>query len=161
MGKIAPVVSTFSDEQILKIEDKGYERIVVEADELKITLEDVEIISEAREGFAVYSDNELTLALDLTITEDLYNEGLARELTNRIQNFRKEIELEVTDRIDIVIKTESAALRKAIAEKGDYIKSETLANRISEDFAIVPHKKEIEIENESLILGLSKSEEKI
>ena len=110
-------------------------------------------------GFAVYSENELTLALDLTITEELYNEGLAREITNRIQNFRKEIELEVTDRIDIVIKTDSKALKKAIAEKGDYIKSETLANRISEDFAVIPHKKEIEIENETLILGLSKSEE--
>ena len=161
MSKIGPVISAFTEEQILRIEDKGFERIVVESDELKITNEDVEIINEAREGFAVYSENELTLALDLTITEDLYYEGLARELTNRIQNFRKEIELEVTDRIDIVIKTNSSELKKAIAEKGDYIKSETLANRISEDFGVVPHKKEIEIENESLILGLSKSEEKM
>ena len=159
MNKVGPVINAFTDEQILKIEDKGYERIVVEGDELKIMLEDVEILNEAREGFAVYSENELTLALDLTITEELYNEGLAREITNRIQNFRKEIELEVTDRIDIVIKTDSKALKKAIAEKGDYIKSETLANRISEDFAVIPHKKEIEIENETLILGLSKSEE--
>jgi len=161
MGKIGHVISAFTEEQILRIEDKGFERIVVESDELKITKEDVEIINEAREGFAVYSENELTLALDLTITEDLYYEGLARELTNRIQNFRKEIELEVTDRIDVVIKTASDSLKKAIAEKGDYIKSETLANRISEDFGVVPHKKEIEIEKESLILGLSKSEEKM
>jgi isoleucyl-tRNA synthetase len=161
MGKIGPVITSFSDEKILQIELKGYERIVVEGDELKIMLEDVEIQSEARDGFAVYSENELTLALDLTITEELYNEGLAREITNRIQNFRKEIELEITDRIDVVIKTESKILKKAIAEKGDYIKSETLANRISEDFVVISHKKEIEIDNETLIIGLSKSEEKV
>ncbi len=159
MGKIGPIINSFGDDQVTKIEEKGYERIVVEGEELKITLEDVEILSEARDGFAVYNETELTLALDLTITEDLYNEGLARELINRIQNFRKEIELEVTDRIDVVIKTESSSIKKAIYDKGDYIKSETLANRISEDFVIVPYKKEIEIENETLILGLNKSEE--
>jgi len=159
MGKIGPIIGSFGDEQIIKIESKGYERIVVEGEELKITLKDVEILSEAREGFAVYSENELTLALDLSISDDLYNEGLAREIINRIQNFRKEIELEVTDRIDIVIKTESSVIKKAISDKVDYIKNETLANRISEDFVIVPHKKEIEIENETLILGLTKSED--
>jgi isoleucyl-tRNA synthetase len=159
MAKIGPIINSFSDEQVTKIETKGYERIVVEGEELKITAEDVEILSEAKEGFAVYGENELTIALDLTISEELYNEGLAREIVNRIQNFRKEIELEVTDRIDVVIKTESSIIKKAIADKIEYIKSETLANRISEDFVIVPHKKEIEIENETLILGLSKSED--
>lgn len=161
MGKIALVISTFGDEQIAKIEENGFERIVVEGEELKITKEDVEILSEAREGFAVYSENELTLALDLNITKKLYNEGLARELTNRIQNFRKEIELDVTDRIDVVLKTNSNALKRAISEKGEYIKSETLASRISEELAITMHKKEIVIENETLILGISKSEEKM
>lgn len=159
MSKISPIITSFSDEQVLRIESNGYERIVVGGDELKITHEDVEILNESREGFAVTGDGEITIALDLVITDDLYNEGLARELVNRIQNFRKEIELDITDRIDVVVKTDSSSIRNAIFDKIEYIKSETLANRISEDFVIIPHKKEIEIENEILILGINKSED--
>jgi len=160
MGKVAQVINTFEDAQIKKILKDGYERIVVEGDEIKIMEEDIEVLTEAKEGYAVQADNELTVALDLTITEELYNEGLARELVNRIQNFRKEIELEVTDRIDVGIKTDSKKLLNAIKEKSDYIKSETLTTEIMQNINDFMNNKVITIEDENLTIAISKSAKK-
>jgi isoleucyl-tRNA synthetase len=157
MGKIAPIINSFGDEQVRKFETNGFERIVIDGEELKISTEDVEILSEAKEGYATQTDNDLTIALDLKITEDLYNEGLARELINRIQNFRKEIDLAVTDRIDVGIKTESKKLQTAIIKENEYIKSETLATLIVEEIQDTPHKKEFNIGNDTLFIEIGKS----
>jgi isoleucyl-tRNA synthetase len=78
----------------------------------------------------VASENGLTLALDITLTENLINEGLAREFINKVQNYRKDQDFNVTDKINISIPT-NETLKKMIAEFGEYISNEVLANQIS------------------------------
>jgi isoleucyl-tRNA synthetase len=91
--------------------------------------QDVEISSQDIEGWLVASSGNLTVALDITISDELRYEGIARELVNRIQNLRKDSGFEVTDRIEIALqKTE--ILESAIAHNAGYIKTETLANTL-------------------------------
>ena len=100
-----------------------------------IDLGDVEINYKDIEGLSVASGDGTTIALDLKLDENLVNEGIARELVNRIQNIRKSKGLEVTDKIEINIK-KSEKLENAIKSNLDYIKGETLANKLyfSENF---------------------------
>jgi isoleucyl-tRNA synthetase len=95
-----------------------------------ISLEEVEILSQDIEGWLVASGNGLTVALDVTLNEELINEGIARELVNRIQNLRKDSGLEVTDRIIINLQ-DGKFLSKAVHDNLDYIKTETLTNTIN------------------------------
>jgi isoleucyl-tRNA synthetase len=95
-----------------------------------ISLEEVEILSQDIEGWLVASGNGLTVALDVTLNEELVNEGIARELVNRIQNLRKDSGLEVTDRIVINLQ-DGNHLSKAVHDNLDYIKTETLTNTIN------------------------------
>jgi isoleucyl-tRNA synthetase len=81
-------------------------------------------------GFLVASENGLTLALDITLTENLISEGLAREFINKVQNYRKDQEFNVTDKITISI-PKNDTLKKMIAEFGEYISNEVLANQIT------------------------------
>jgi isoleucyl-tRNA synthetase len=92
-------------------------------------MEDIEIASEDIPGWQIATDGDVTVALDLTLTDDLRAEGIARELVNRIQNIRKASDFEVTDRIIIRVKRD-AALADAIAHYGDYICQETLADQL-------------------------------
>jgi isoleucyl-tRNA synthetase len=97
-------VNQFSQEDIKKIEKDSEYKLAVEGQEIVILLEEVEISSQDIPGWLVASNNKLTVALDVTVTEDLREEGIAREFINRIQNFRKELGLEVTDKIKLNIK---------------------------------------------------------
>ena len=92
----------------------------------------MEITSQDIEGWLVANDGALTVALDVTINEDLRKEGIARELVNRIQNLRKDSGFEVTDRIDVQLQND-VHVAAAIASNEDYIKSETL----TEDLKII------------------------
>jgi isoleucyl-tRNA synthetase len=156
MGKLGPVIESFSRDQIDNFEQNGYERVVLEGQEIKLLPEDVDIRTSSKEGFATFTDTDLTVALDLDITEELYQEGQARELINRIQNLRKESNFDVTDRIDIYFDQLSPKLSNAVKNREEYIKNETLAvnvlNKQVEDLII----KEISIEEESLILGIKR-----
>jgi isoleucyl-tRNA synthetase len=154
MGKVTPIVQSFSNEQILNLEKKGFERVVIEGQDIKISVEDVDIYTVPREGFAVSVENGLTVALDLTLTDDLLDEGLARELINRVQNLRKDANYAITDRIHIYLRTESALLKRAISNRADHIMSETLALVISEDMKDNLHLKELSIGDESFVIGL-------
>ena len=129
MKAVAQTVNNFTPEDIKKIEQNGI--LDVEVNGKSITLErtDVEITSQDIEGWLVANEGALTVALDVTITEDLRREGIARELINRIQNLRKDSGFEVTDRIDVTFQKD-AHIVKAIAANKDYIKSETLTNEI-------------------------------
>ncbi len=125
MGLVSKKIQSFCQEEIQEIEKK--ETIVVEINGKSITLElsDVEISSQDIEGWLVANSGGITVALDVTINELLKNEGIARELVNRIQNVRKDSGLEVTDRI--IIKLEKGGLiEEAVSENINYIKSETL-----------------------------------
>ncbi len=133
MKAIASAVSGMTTEYIGTLEREGSLAIVIEGQEIALTLEDVEITSQDIPGWAVASEGGLTVALDITLTDELYNEGLARELVNRIQNLRKDSGLEVTDRIRLVVEN-SDRLVSAIEGNREYICDETLA----EEFEVTP-----------------------
>jgi isoleucyl-tRNA synthetase len=88
----------------------------------------VEISTDDIEGWLIVTEGSLTVALDISITEELQNEGIARELVNRIQNLRKDIGLEVTDTINLFVE-EKPEIKKAVINNFDYICSETLARK--------------------------------
>ena len=103
----------------------------VEVNGKSITLErtDVEITSQDIEGWLVANEGSLTVALDITLTDELRKEGIARELVNRIQNLRKDSGFEVTDRIDVVLQKDERIV-KAIHSNIEYIKTETLTKEL-------------------------------
>ncbi|NNJ88448.1 MAG: class I tRNA ligase family protein, partial [Eudoraea sp.] len=125
MKKIAQAVGIFRQEDIQKIEREGEISLEIENKSIILQLEEVEISSEDIEGWLVASAGGLTVALDVTINEDLKQEGIARELVNRIQNLRKESGFEVTDKIDIKV-LKDGFVEKAIESNIQYIKTETL-----------------------------------
>ncbi len=129
MKLMANAIQQFDAKQIKIIEQKG--EIDVEINEKNITLEraDVEITSQDIEGWLVANEGALTVALDVTISEELRSEGIARELVNRIQNLRKDSGFEVTDRIEVCIKKHDDIL-EAIAKNLAYIKAETLTETL-------------------------------
>ncbi len=131
MGQLGEVIKTFGREQIAELEGDGKTNVFMDGHELKLTREDVEILAEPKADLAIHSEPGLTLALDLQLTEDLINEGLAREMVNRIQNLRKENGYEITDRIVIVFGRVPATLVSALKNQQAYICNETLADAIT------------------------------
>jgi isoleucyl-tRNA synthetase len=125
MGLISKEIQAFSADQINQLDKQGTLDIVIAEKNVTLSLEDVEITSQDIEGWLVANSNGITVALDITISEELKNEGIARELVNRIQNIRKDSGFEVTDKIKVQIKR-SGLLEEAILKNEDYIKSETL-----------------------------------
>lgn len=127
MGLISKEIQAFSAEQINQLDKQGTLDIVISGNNVTLSLEDVEITSQDIEGWLVANSNGITVALDITISEELKNEGIARELVNRIQNIRKDSGFEVTDKIKVQIKR-NGLLEEAILKNEDYIKSETLTD---------------------------------
>lgn len=127
MGLISKEIQGFSKEQIAQLDKEGSLNIVIAGNNVILTLEDVEITSQDIEGWLVANANGITVALDITISEELKQEGIARELVNRIQNIRKDSGFEVTDKIKVQLKR-NGLLEQAILKNVDYIKSETLTN---------------------------------
>ncbi len=129
MKVIASAINSFSSEDIKKIEQSGTLALDINGKSITLGLEDVEIISQDIEGWLVANDGALTVALDVTITEDLRREGIARELVNRIQNLRKDSGFDVTDRIDVFIQNDSNIV-SAVNNNMEYIKTETLTEKL-------------------------------
>ncbi len=127
MKLIAGKIASFTAEDIATIEVNGNYAI---SDEISISIADVEISSSDIPGFSVATYDGLTVALDISLTESLKEEGLAREFVNRVQNLRKESGFEVTDTITIELE-KNQALTNAINNNLDYICSETLAKSLS------------------------------
>ncbi len=129
MKLIASEINNLSTEAIKTIEQKGL--LDVECNGKMVTLErsDVEITSQDIEGWLVANEGAVTVALDVTISEELRGEGIAREIVNRIQNLRKDSGFEVTDRINVKLKNE-VQINKAITANLDYIKAETLTDSL-------------------------------
>ena len=132
MKQIAGALSQFDQDQIREIERADVYQLEIDGETVTLNKDDVEITSEDIPGWLVASENGLTVALDVTLTEALKEEGTARELVNRIQNIRKDSGLEVTDRITLEMKSHPA-LEAAVQNNRSYICSETLA----EDLALV------------------------
>jgi len=125
MKLIASAVNAFNADDIKKIEQNGSLDIEINGKNITLGIEDVEITSQDIEGWLVANEGALTVALDVTISEELRKEGIARELVNRIQNLRKDSGFEVTDRIDVQLQYD-VQVAAAITSNEEYIKSETL-----------------------------------
>ena len=127
IGLISKGIQGFSADQINELDKEGSLKIVIAGKDVTLSLEDVEITSQDIEGWLVANSNGITVALDITISEELKQEGIARELVNRIQNIRKDSGFEVTDKIKVQLKRDGL-LEQAILKNEDYIKSETLTS---------------------------------
>lgn len=130
MKGIAAVVNTLTPAEITHFEQEGRFEVEVEGSKIELLAEDVEIISEDIPGWLVANEGKLTVALDITITEELRQEGLARELVNRIQNIRKDSGFEITDKIELYIRKHEA-INNAVMNFTGYIGTQTLAPKIS------------------------------
>lgn len=130
MKGVAATMSGLSQEEIAKFERDGQYSFEVEGQPVTVEVADVEIISEDMPGWLVSNEGNLTVALEVELTPELKNEGMARELINRIQNMRKEGGLEITDRVKVTVESNEET-DSAIASFGDYIKSQVLADAIT------------------------------
>ncbi|UFH47324.1 isoleucine--tRNA ligase [Flavobacterium galactosidilyticum] len=127
MGLVSKEIQGLSKEEISQFDKVGSLEIVIAGNTVTLTLEDVEISSQDIEGWLVANANGITVALDITISDELKQEGIARELVNRIQNIRKDSGFEVTDKIKVELKRDGV-LEMAILKNEEYIKSETLTS---------------------------------
>jgi isoleucyl-tRNA synthetase len=123
MKEVSAVINGFSKEDIAAIEKSG--KIV--KDGFDLTLEDVLISSEDIPGWSVATENALTVALDVKVTDELKREGIARDFVNRVQNLRKDLGLAVLDKINIEVERDGEALTSALTSHKDYISTETQA----------------------------------
>ena len=130
MGLIAKEIQTFTADQINELDSNGELSLVISGNSIILTSDDVEISSQDIPGWLVANANGITVALDITLTDELKDEGIARELVNRIQNIRKDSGFEVTDKIKVHLQ-HNADLEKAISTNEKYIKSETLTETLS------------------------------
>ena len=130
MKLISAAVGNLDQKDIQKIEREGKISLEIENKSIILQLEDVEISSQDIEGWLVATSGSLTVALDITIDEELKQEGIARELVNRIQNLRKDSGFEVTDKIDIRI-LKDGLVERAVKSNISYIKNETLTSELN------------------------------
>ena len=129
MKAIAEIVGTMSSDDISMVEANNGWTGTIDGLEIELDMQDFEIVAQDIPGWLVASENGLTVALDITISETLKSEGIARELVNRVQNLRKDSGLEVTDRIVLKIDT-NELVQKAISMNKEYVCAEVLANDV-------------------------------
>ena len=129
MKQAAQIIGNLSQEEINRIEREGRFELKIDDQTWELTLDDLDIVTEDIPGWLVATDGLITVALDVTITDELRAEGYARDLVNRIQNLRKSRDYNVTDRIAIRLERHPE-VEKAVQQFGDYIRTETLADRL-------------------------------
>ena len=153
MKGVAAAVDALTQEQIAELESNGTIGINVEGQDLTVEVADVEIISEDIPGWLVANEGSLTVALEVELTDELRQEGMAREIINRVQNIRKESGLEITDRISITL-APNAEIEKSVAAFGEYIKTQVLADAIT----IAPNDgNEVEFDDFKLNIKITKN----
>ena len=130
MKDISNAVSVFTAKEIVDFENSKSHKMTINGQEVVLTIDDVEIISEDIPGWQVANEGRLTVALDVTVTDDLRYEGIAREFVNRIQNIRKEAGFDVTDKITVKIEDHDF-VREAVKRHAQYIGSQTLATSVT------------------------------
>ena len=127
MKAVAAEINAMDQDQIARMEAEGnYQLATVD---YQLIAEDVEIVTEDMPGWLVANNGILTIALDIELTDELIEEGIARELINRIQNLRKSSGLEITDRITIELE-DRPEIHNAVLHCGDYIASQVLATKL-------------------------------
>ncbi len=154
MKVASEVIQTLTNEEIQQLEQKGNFDISIDSTIINILLEEVEIISDDIQGWLVASNNGITVALDIHISDKLKNEGFAREIVNKIQTERKESDFEVTDKIVLHVQNQ-LVLNGVLNSYKEYICNETLANDILFNDTI-QNTKEFDINGELLKLFIQK-----
>jgi isoleucyl-tRNA synthetase len=128
MKEITQAVGSFTQEDISAVEKQDYYSLELPSgNKIRLTLEDVEITSEDIPGWSVATENGITVALDITITDELKKEGIARDVVNRVQNLRKEMGLDVQDKIRIFVEKKDELVKSALESNKEYICNETQA----------------------------------
>ncbi|UCC78851.1 MAG: isoleucine--tRNA ligase [Candidatus Zixiibacteriota bacterium] len=129
---IAEAIKALPSEKVAELSAAGTMRVELDSSGVNVKSEDVKVRIDSREGFSVMADGYIKVALDLHLDDDLLAEGNARELVNKVQNLRKSAGLMVTDRVVLGI-SENAESKRALSRFSDYIKSETLADNLSDN----------------------------
>jgi len=151
MKQVSAAIANMNQANISRLEKEGNIELQAGAEKISLSLENVEITSEDIPGWLVASEGHITVALDITISEELRYEGIARELVNRIQNIRKESNFDVTDKIHIVLEKHDS-INNTVDKFGDYIRVQTLAETISLAENLDKNtKKKIELDDEIYI----------
>jgi len=153
MKEIAVAMTSFGNHEISEIERNGKFILVLPTGDVELTPEDVEIITEDMPGWLVANEGKLTVALDITVTDALLREGIARELVNRIQNIRKSNGYEIVDKIKIEIE-KNDQINNAVTEFKDYIATQTLAVEV---VLVEKLAQSIELDFEDYIVNISVS----
>jgi isoleucyl-tRNA synthetase len=155
VNQAAEKMQSLSEADINQLEKEGDFNLVVSDKEVKINQNDIEIRDVNRENLVVASDEDLTIALNIVLTESLIDEGIARDFVNRVQNMRKDAEFNVIDKI-LIHYEGSEVLQKAITSHAEYIKNETLADQLINKIEAVNYQKEWTINSESIIIGITR-----
>ncbi len=156
MKQISGIVNGMGQDDIATFEANGSFEIEAEGEPITLALEDVEIMSEDIPGWLVASENGLTVALDVTVTDELRYEGIAREFINRIQNLRKESDFEVTDKINLRI-MKHGLFNEAILKHQEYISNQTLAASLElVDMLNESTAKKVDINDVEILIGIEK-----
>jgi isoleucyl-tRNA synthetase len=129
MKAAADAIAELNSADIARFQREGRLELSINGELVELGPEDLEISTDDIPGWQVASDHSITVALDLTLSDELVAEGLARDLVNRVQNMRKSQDFNVTDRIVLRLE-EVPALKTVIEQFGEYIQTETLADRI-------------------------------
>jgi isoleucyl-tRNA synthetase len=153
MKDISKKISELTRDEIADFESKGNYTATIDGREITLTTSDVEIISEDIPGWQVANDGRLTVALDITVTDELRYEGIAREFVNRIQNIRKESGFDVTDKITVLI-SDHDNVREAVKKHAKYIGSQTLATKV-DVVSKIPENNSREIEIDDITLKIA------
>ena len=154
MKQVAALLTDLSQEAIAEFEAQGQYVLHVDGAEIVVETSDAEILSEDIPGWLVANEGRLTVALDITITEELKQEGLARELVNRIQNIRKSSGFEITDKISIQL-TDNEDVKSIMSDWSAYIMTQTLAGKF-ELTDTVPNGTALDLEEMDLFINIQK-----
>jgi isoleucyl-tRNA synthetase len=156
MKAVAAAITALDNASIAKFEKEGTINVDVNGQMTAIDLADVEIISEDIPGWLVANEGSVTVALDVTITPELQQEGLARDIINRIQNIRKSRDYEITDRINITF-AKSAETSETIANFGEYIGAQVLANSVTvvDQLADEPTVETLDIDGLAVVVNIT------
>jgi len=151
---ITPKINSLTQTDIAQFESDGFFNVEIEGEMIELQLTDVEISSQDIPGWLVASEDGLTVALDINLTDVLKKEGLSRDIVNRIQNLRKDQNLEVQDKIDILYTTHDKLIQEAMEVHQQSIQHETQAKTILFN-ADLPNGISLDIDGAEIIIQLN------
>ncbi len=151
MQSVANAIAALDEAQVAAVADGGSVRLEDE----EISADDLVLVREPREGMAVASEGDITLALECALTDELIAEGYAREVVNRVQAMRRDAGLEVTDRITLRWSSDGERIEQALAQFGEYVAAETLAVEVAEDPSLAADA--VGVNDEEVRLALSRA----